>query len=250
MYTSLGRGDILVRMLRSWGKILVDQRRSRCMYQQVKYPLALSHVLHACVNVLTHIDIFSGMNTSLGTGDILVRMLGSWGNILVDHHRSRRMYQQVKYTLALPDVVHACVNVLTHIHILSGMYTSVGTGDILVRMLGSWEKIMVDQRRSRRIFKQVKHSVLSIELSHDLHACVNVLMHIDIFRGMYTTPGTGDILVRMLGSWEKIIGDQRRSRLIFKQVKHSVLSIKLSHDLHACVNVLVILTYSGGCTLV
>ena len=30
---------------------------------------------------------------------------------------------------------------------------------------------MVDQRRSRRIFKQVKYSGLSIELSHDLHAC-------------------------------------------------------------------------------
>ena len=77
------------------------------------------------------------------------------------------------------------------------MYTSLGTGDILVRMLGSWEKIMVDPCRVRRIFKQVKHSVLSIELSLGLHACVNVLMHIDIFREMYTSLGTGDILVRM-----------------------------------------------------
>ena len=93
-------------------------------------------------------------------------------------------------------------------------------GDILVRMCGSWEKIMVDQRRSRLIFKQGKHSVLSIELSHDLHACVNVLMHIDIFREIYTSLGTGDILVRMCGSWEKIMVDQRWSRSIFKQVKH------------------------------
>ena len=84
-----------------------------------------------------------------------------------------------------------------HIDAFSGMYTSLGTGDILVRMLRSWEKIMVDQRRSRRIFKQVKHSVLSIELSHDLDACVNVLMHIDIFSGMNTSLGTADILVRM-----------------------------------------------------
>ena len=38
---------------------------------------------------------------------------------------------------------------------------------------------MVKQRR----FKQLKHSVLSIELSHELHACVNVLLHIDIFKG-------------------------------------------------------------------
>ena len=48
----------------------------------------------------------------------------------------------------------------------------------------------------------MKHSVLYIELSDDLHACVNVLLHIDIFRGMYTSLGTGDILVRMCGSWE------------------------------------------------
>ena len=74
---------------------------------------------------------------------------------------------------------------------------------------------MVDQRTSRRMFKQVKYSILSLELSHDLHACVNVLMHIDIFRGMYTSLGTGDILVRMLGSWEKSMVDQCRSRRMF-----------------------------------
>ena len=79
---------------------------------------------------------------------------------------------------------------------------------------------MVDQRMSRRFFTQVKHSVLYIELSHDLHACVNVLLQIDIFRGMYTSLGTGDILVRMCGSWEKIMVGQRRSRRFFTQVKH------------------------------
>ena len=84
-----------------------------------------------------------------------------------------------------------------HIDILSGMYTSLGAGDILVRMLGSWEQIMVDQHSSRRVFKQVKYS---LELSHDLHACVNVLMHIDMSMVMNTSLGTGDILVRMLGS--------------------------------------------------
>ena len=98
----------------------------------------------------------------------------------------------------------------------NGMYTSLGTGDILERMCGSWEEIMVDQRRSRRIFKQVKHSLSSIDLSHDLHECVNVLMHIDMSSGMYTSLETGDILVRMCGSWEKIMADQRRSRRIFK----------------------------------
>ena len=39
---------------------------------------------------------------------------------------------------------------------------------------------MVDQRMSRRIFKQVNHSVLLT----DLHACGNVLMRIDMFSGM------------------------------------------------------------------
>ena len=134
--------------------------------------------------------------------------------------------------------LHACVSVLMYMDIFMGMYTTLGTGDILVRMLGCCEKIMVDQRRSGRIFKQVKHSDLSIELSHDLHARVNVLIHIDIFRGMYTSLETGDMLVRMLDSWEKIMAYQRRPRRIFKQVKHSALSIELSHNLHACVNVL------------
>ena len=89
-----------------------------------------------------------------------------------------------------------------HIDIFSGMYTSLRRGDIRVRMLGNWEKIMVDQRSFRAIFKQVKYSSLSLELSHDLHACGNVLTHIEIFSGMCTSLGTGDILVRVVGSWE------------------------------------------------
>ena len=53
-----------------------------------------------------------------------------------------------------------------------------------MRMCGRWEKIMVDQRRSRRIFKQVNNSVLLTDRSHDLHACGNVLMQIEMFDGM------------------------------------------------------------------
>ena len=171
-----------------------------------------------------HIDMVSGMYTSLGTGDVLVRICGSWEKIVVEQRRSRRILKQVKHpvlSIELSHDLYACVNVLMHIDMFSGMYTSLGTGDILVRMCGSWEKMVVDQRRSRRILKQVKHSVMSIELSHDLHACVNVLMHIDMFSGMYTSLGTGDILVRMCGSWEKIVVDQRKSRRILKQVKQS-----------------------------
>ena len=90
-----------------------------------------------------------------------------------------------------------------HIDMFRGMYTSLGSGDILVRMCGNWEKFMEDQRKSRRILKQVKQSGVPTETSHDVHACVNVLMHIDMFRGMYTSLGSGDIPVRMCGSWEK-----------------------------------------------
>ena len=134
---------------------------------------------------------------------------------MVDQHNSGRIFKQVKHSVLLSELshdLHACLNVLMHIDIFRGMYTSLGTGDLLVRKCGSWEKIMVDQRNSGRIFKQVKHSVLLSELSHNLHACVNVLIHIDIFRRMYTSLGTGDIVVRMCGSWEKIMVDQRRSR--------------------------------------
>ena len=42
----------------------------------------------------------------------------------------------------------------------SGMYTSQGSGDILVRMCGSWENFVVDQRRSKRILKQVKQYIM------------------------------------------------------------------------------------------
>ena len=133
-----------------------------------------------------------------------------------------------------------------HIVMLSGIYTNLGSGDILVRMWGSWEKVMVDQRRSRRFFKQVNQSVLLTDLSHDLHVCVNVLMNVDIFRRIYTSLGTGDLLLRMLGSWEKIMAHQRSSRRIFKQVNHSVLLTDLSHDLHACVNVLMHIDMFSG----
>ena len=118
----------------------------------------------------------------------------------------------------------------------SGMYSSQGSGDIRERMCGSWEKIMVDQRKCRRILKQVKQCVTPImpnALSHDLHAFLNVLMHVDMFSGMYTSQGSGDILLRMCGSWENFMVDLRTFRRIFKQVKRSEVLTDLSHDLHA-----------------
>ena len=129
---------------------------------------------------------------------------------MVHQRTSRRNLKQRKCSqssIELSHDLHACVNVFMQIDMLSGIYTSLGSGDILVRMCGSWEKIVVDQRSSRRSFKQVKCSLSSIELSHDLHACANVLMHIDMFSGLYTSLRSGDILVRKCGSWQKIVID-------------------------------------------
>ena len=42
----------------------------------------------------------------------------------------------------------------------SGMCTSQGSGDILVRMCGSWVNFVVHQRKSRRILKQVKQCIM------------------------------------------------------------------------------------------
>ena len=66
---------------------------------------------------------------------------------------------------------------------------------------------------------------MPIALSHDLRALLNVLVHIDMFSGMFTSQGSRDILVRICGSWEKIMVDQRTSMRILKQVKQYVMPI-------------------------
>ena len=50
-------------------------------------------------------------------------------------------------------------------------------------------------------------------------------MDVDLFIGMKTIQRSGDIVVRMCGSWEKIVVDQRMCRRILKQVKQCVLPI-------------------------
>ena len=85
-------------------------------------------------------------------------------------------------------------------------------------MCGSWQKIVVDQRRCRRILKQVKQCVLPIFTFLRLNTTF-------LFIGMQTIQKSGDIVVRMCGSWEKIVVDQRRCRRILKQVKQCVLPI-------------------------
>ena len=64
---------------------------------------------------------------------------------------------------------------------------------------------------------------MPIALSHDLQAFLNVVMHIDMFSGMYPSQGSGDILLCMCGSWEKIMLHQRRSTRILTRVKQCVM---------------------------
>ena len=49
-------------------------------------------------------------------------------------------------------------------------------------------------------------------------------MHVDMFRGMQTSQGSGDILVRMCGRWENFVVHQRTFRRIFKQVKECIFT--------------------------
>ena len=53
----------------------------------------------------------------------------------------------------------------------------------------------------------------------------NVLMHVDMFSAIYTSQGSGDILERMCGCWERIMEDQRWYRRVLKQVKQCVMPI-------------------------
>ena len=62
-----------------------------------------------------------------------------------------------------------------------------------------------------------------LRLSHDLQTFLNLLMHADLFIGMYTSQGSGDILVRMCGSWENFVVHLRTFRRIFKQVKQCII---------------------------
>ena len=41
---------------------------------------------------------------------------------------------------------------------------------------------------------------MPIALSHDLRAFLNVLMYVDMFSGMFSSQGSGDIVGRMCGS--------------------------------------------------
>ena len=113
-----------------------------------------------------------------------------------------------------------------HVDMFSGIYTRQGSGDILVRMCGSWENFVVHLRTFRRILKQVKQCMMSFMPSASLtrrETFFNVLMHVDMFSGRCTSQGSGDILVRMCGSWENFVVHLRTFRRILKQVKQCIM---------------------------
>ena len=75
----------------------INAGREACAeeYDHVQYSLALSPAVWACANVRSHIDIFRGMYTGLGTCQIPVRMIRSWGKIQVYQRMSRSMCTRV-----------------------------------------------------------------------------------------------------------------------------------------------------------
>ena len=125
MFTNLLTCDLLVRMLRSWGKIQTNQHRSRSMCTRAAegeiLSLSLSHAGEACANARTKMHIFRGMHTNLGTFDQLVPMLRSWGKIQVNQHRSRSMCTRAAERAILPLTItrrgsmHKCAHAYTHI---------------------------------------------------------------------------------------------------------------------------------------
>ena len=113
--------------------------------------------------------------------------------------------------LRLSHDLHTFLNVLMHVDLFSGMYTSQGSGDIPAHVwkLGDFRGTSA---HFRRIFKQVKQCIVFLcllRLSHDLQPFLNVLTHVDLFSGMYTSQGSGDILVRTCGSWETFVVHER-----------------------------------------
>ena len=113
--------------------------------------LRLSHDLQTFLNVLMDVDLFSGMYTSQGSGDIPAHV---WklGDFRGTSAHFRRIFKQVKQCivflclLRLSHDLQTFLNVLMDVDLFSGMYTSQRSGDILLRMCGSWETFVVHQR--------------------------------------------------------------------------------------------------------
>ena len=89
--------------------------------------------------------------------------------------------------LRLSHDLQTFLNVLRHTDLFSGMYTSQGSGDILVRMCEvgriSWYTSALSTYFQT---SETVHYVFLclLRLSHELHTSLIVLMHVDLFSGM------------------------------------------------------------------
>ena len=164
----------------------------------------------------------------------------SWGIIQVyqySREASAENSEDVNYSFSLSHVREACADVHTHIDIFRGMYTNLRTCHLLVRMPRSWGKIQVYQYSRETCAENSKHVNYSFSLSHVREACADVHTHIDIFRGMYTSLRTCDLLVRMPRSWGKIQVYQYSREACAENSKHVNYSFLPSHVQEACADV-------------
>ena len=89
--------------------------------------------------------------------------------------------QKVQYSRSLLHAVEVCVNARTYMHIFRGMYTNLGTCDLLVRLLRRWGKIQVNQHRSRSMCtRAAEGAILSLILTRrgGLSKCAPAYAHI------------------------------------------------------------------------
>ena len=96
--------------------------------------------------------------------------------------------QKVQYSLTLSRAGEACANTRTHMHIVRGMYTTLGTCDILVRMLRSCRKIQVNPHGSRSMCtRAAKGAILSLTLTRRgrMHKCAHAYAHIQRYINLH-----------------------------------------------------------------
>ena len=171
VYTNLGTFDLLVRMLRSWGKIQVNQHRARSMCTRAAERAILSnnHTPGKHAQMSARIYTYSEVSTLNKEHVIyLCTCVGVGGKLrLINTGRKAcaQEQQKVQYSLTLSHAGEAYPNARTHIHIFRGMYTNLRTCYLLVRMLKRWGKIQVNQHRSRRMCPRAAEGAI---LSHTL----------------------------------------------------------------------------------
>ena len=121
------------------------QIRARiCTYSEV-CTLTLEHVIYLCA--------------CLGVG-------GKFRLINTDREICAQEQQKVQYSCSLLHAVEVCVNARTYMHIFRGMYTNLGTCDLLVRMLRSWGKFRLINTGREACAQEQQEVQYSLSLSH------------------------------------------------------------------------------------